>query len=162
MNTVPEVVPIPEEIIPEENAPSEYDDTTIKQLPVELAEAETTEDVKKSSTLAKKVYLDSPVTVQFEDIHVSDVLRVVHEESIPDTPILIDLQAVGYPYRLTNTANIPVPNTGLIPNAYATDGMIDSFTMKNITVLEVLDAICFPLDLAIHFEPGFTWIVRRK
>lgn len=106
----------------------------------------------------ENIDLSVMTSATFEDIHLAQILEIVRENYAEDTLFLIDLDAVGIPYD-TDSPNPPtVPDTGLPTYQYRTDGMIEYINVRNVTMLQSLQAVVVPLGLQFVSEPGFIWI----
>lgn len=96
--------------------------------------------------------LDAPVSVEFEQVHLSEVLDFLAEAY--DVNIIIDNRAVAPAPRSNRTALGGV--------AYATDGMIPYINLKNVAMHQALSAILHPLGLTYSVQSNFIWISTPK
>ncbi len=90
--------------------------------------------------------LQNPVSIKFENIHVSDILEFMSDSY--DLNIIVDQRVVAWPGEghLQERPDV------------VTDGIVDSLKVKNLPVKEVLMQLCQSLDLAFEMMPGYIWI----
>ncbi|HPO12321.1 MAG TPA: sigma-70 family RNA polymerase sigma factor [Candidatus Hydrogenedentes bacterium] len=90
--------------------------------------------------------LQNPVSIKFENIHVSDILEFMSDSY--DLNIIVDQRVVAWPGEGYAQERPYV----------VTDGIVDSLKVKNLPIKEVLMQLCQSLDLAFEMMPGYIWI----
>lgn len=87
--------------------------------------------------------ISGPVNIEFEDIHISDVLEFLQQSF--DVPIVIDKRVV-----------MPEPERGEEPPpvlpTYVTDGTIDYINLKDLPMAEALYALTRMLNLTYRVD----------
>ena len=91
--------------------------------------------------------LESPIGLEFTDIHLSEVLDFVLEKY--ELSIIVDNRVVP-PHDWEG-----VPGEG---NTYVTDGRIAYINLKNVKLGQALSALLRPLELTYSVQRSFIWI----
>jgi len=90
-----------------------------------------------------------PVNIEFEDIHISDVLEFLQQSF--DVPIVLDKRMV-----------MPEPKRGEEPSpvlpTYVTDGIIDYINLKDLPMAEALYALTRQLNLTYRVAEDGVYI----
>ena len=169
-----------ETAVPEETSPSPTEQASVEaplqdaieqqvveetQGSVEPAEAALKQAPKKTiSDYRKRItkQLKKPVTITFEDIHITEIIGFISEwtkvDFVLDSAIHETRKkrpaADGEPTE-TSSAN----DTGQSEQeSYVTDGMIERFDVTDIPLADALAHLLYPRGLDYVLEPGFVWI----
>ena len=93
--------------------------------------------------------ISKPVNIEFEDIHISDVLEFLQQSF--DVPIVLDKRMV-----------MPEPKRGEEPSpvlpTYVTDGIIDYINLKDLPMAEALYALTRQLNLTYRVAEDGVYI----
>ncbi|MCC6697510.1 MAG: M56 family metallopeptidase [Candidatus Hydrogenedentes bacterium] len=107
--------------------------------------------------------LDSHVSIQFKDEHISRILEFLAE--YVSANIVIDYRVVQPPLpvdprvpREDRPADTRVPEEF----GYATDGMIPSIKLEDVPLWDALTALCEPLGLTYVACPQYVWISTEE
>ncbi|MDQ1256878.1 MAG: Regulatory protein BlaR1 [Candidatus Hydrogenedentes bacterium] len=108
--------------------------------------------------LAIDKILDSPVSIEFRDIHLLDVTRFISDSW--DINICLDWRVIGLPPKQTSDSpeSKTVTLCGEFGPDYVTDGMVHTIQLKDIALRDALTALLRPLNLSFNVEPSSVWI----
>ncbi|MCF6286010.1 MAG: hypothetical protein L3K26_12570, partial [Candidatus Hydrogenedentes bacterium] len=87
--------------------------------------------------------LESPVNIEFEDIHVKDILEFIQDSF--EVNVVLDQREVA-PAPPRDEAQAKRRDTGE-PREYVTDGHVPQLTLKNVPLKDALNALGRPLNL---------------
>ncbi|MDQ1256976.1 MAG: hypothetical protein QG656_1577, partial [Candidatus Hydrogenedentes bacterium] len=120
-------------------------------LPAESARAQAAESATGETANAIEEALARPVTLEFEDIHLLDLLKSIAESQ--HVNLALDWRVIK------PTESILKQAPGLDRQiGYATDGRVPYFKVSNIPLRQALESISRPLGLAFVVEPHAIWI----
>jgi hypothetical protein len=103
--------------------------------------------VEPGATVNTEKALDSArCSLELEDAHIEEVAALLADQ----TSIAITVDPTVVAPRKGSTA----PDR----TRYVTDGIVPYVKLSNVSLREVLEAICRPLHLAIDVRPGLVWI----
>ncbi len=113
--------------------------------------------------------LDENISLDFKNSHISDVINSISEET--QINFIIDNRVVKpkADYVFPTPTNVdklfpqfPKPPDDFRPppneQAYVTDGIVASITLKGIPLRDALQKLLKPLHLDYSVQPGFIWI----
>jgi len=93
--------------------------------------------------------LQSPVLIEFEDIHVSEILQFMADSW--DVNIVLD-------WRVVRSKGRPKNDTALGSPGYVTDAIVAHINLKDISFAEALHLLLRPLNLTYTSDRGFPWV----
>jgi hypothetical protein len=100
--------------------------------------------------------LQGKVTLEFENIHISEIFEFVSDSW--DVNITLDHRAVTPPGKTSTTVNEVVEAPVQLEPPFVTTGHIPYISLKDVTLSEALTALLRPMNLAYSVEDGFVWI----
>lgn len=89
--------------------------------------------------------LDSPVSIEFDNIHLSEIIEFMSDSY--DINFVLDNRAIAPP----NAAQDTGPDT-------VTDGMVPVVRLYDVSIRDALTMLLRPLNLAFAIEPSYVWI----
>lgn len=93
--------------------------------------------------------LDTPVSLEFEDIHLQEIAAFLSDTF--DLNIVIDNRVVA------------PAGAGIAPgDQFVTDGLAPFVNLRNVPLRQALDALLRPLNLIFTVQQGFVWITTEE
>lgn len=120
--------------------------------------AESFGDAKPGPQPELESLLDAPVSIQFENEHISNIMEFI--SGYVGVNIVLDSRVIQPPEMSARTPvrrNIPTR----VPSR-SNDGMVPYVNLKNVPLGEVLGAITRGLNLDYVVQEGFVWIGYRE
>ena len=122
-------------------------DTPALPAPVLPAPAEEKEPVDPELAAA----LQSPVSIEFENEHVTNILGFISE--YVGINIAVDYRVVKPPAGKGTEPASPLPSDG-----YSVNPIIPAINLRDIALQDALRAMLTAMDLDFRAEPGFIWV----
>ena len=139
------------EILPDQNLTYTVEPSLIWISTPALLEADARQpgpNLDAASARLKKV-LESPVSLEFEDIHIQQILEFMTD---------------SWKFEATVDASVVRPKKGSEgdasshPEEYVTDGIVSYLNLKNVPLKEMLDRLTRMLNLSFKVENDVIWI----
>ncbi len=115
--------------------------------------------MRRDSPLTRKdvdAVLDSPVSLEFENIHIQEVLAFV-QDSYKFNAVL-DQRVVQAPRHPRPGAEAAAPAGDPPQTQYATDGNLPHISVREVPLRDALQAALRPLGLAYAVHPDYLWV----
>jgi len=159
--TLPEKVEMSVESPPgtPQAAPESHLDETHKPLQAQtMAERDQREEAANEAKAALEKKLDAPVSLDFEGEHIRSICDFISD--YVGLNVVLDSRVVP-PHRPQRP-----PETALVEDVYLepkfaeyiTDGIVEDLELRDVTLLEALEYLLYPLGLDFVAEPGFIWV----
>lgn len=100
--------------------------------------------------------LASSVSLQFENIHLSEVLEFISDSW--GANFALDQRVVAPPPRPKPAPDKPQPGPEPSPHAYVTDGIVLLVNLKDIPLQEALDLTLRPMNITYLASRGIIWV----
>lgn len=125
----------------------------LDESPADALKNETKPTVEQDTkNVALVQVLESPVSIEFDDIHLSEIVQFIAESY--DLDVMLDWRVVAPP---------PSDKKGSeAGRAYATDGMVPYLDLSDVPLRVALEAMLRPLGLMYRAEHGVIWISTKQ
>jgi beta-lactamase regulating signal transducer with metallopeptidase domain len=93
--------------------------------------------------------LAAPVSIEFENIHISEALEFITDSW--NVNLVLDSRLVTPPRQ--SVQEVKMGSTG-----YITDGIVPQINLKNLSIDQALETVLRPLNLTFTVDRGFIWV----
>jgi hypothetical protein len=93
--------------------------------------------------------LAAPVSIEFENIHISEILEFISESW--EVNAVLDSRVVAPPRQ--PAAQVKMGSTG-----YVTNGIVPLINLRDLSLDQALETVLRPLDLTFTVDRGFIWV----
>lgn len=133
------------------------DERHIPSILQKAKETVATDDAERESKNRVEKALDAMVTCEFDGEDISHILDFVG--GYCSICFAMDYRVVSPPPAVA----VAVPESDGAPfesefAEYVTDGVVEELDVRDVTLLEALEHVLYPLGLDFVLEPGFIWI----
>jgi beta-lactamase regulating signal transducer with metallopeptidase domain len=93
--------------------------------------------------------LASPVSIEFENIHISEILEFISDSW--EVNVVLDSRVVAPPRQ--SGGEVKMGSTG-----YVTNGIVPQINLTDLSLDQALETVLRPLDLTFTVDRGFIWV----